>query len=227
MKKPPVSKILCSWPAMWRPSLSGLSRIFLIAGAVVFGATAGASGPSVASAKAHQAYELNWVIAPHDFPSEPLLLKKRSRIVETRLYPETLFQTPVELKAENGELVAPVGAQFIRLESDAFIACSIAKGQVGLVSKGRICLVDQDDDRRFDGFFKRGFGEYWWFELSGQIPENLRAMAPVALPSGPRTGCALPIAKTSLPSGRRIFHRSSRTVSPRRIARERGSSLEG
>jgi hypothetical protein len=126
-------------------------------------------------------YELNWVIASHALPPEPFWVKKIGKIVETRLLPVDLFQSSNPITDSAGRMLAVTGSQFARLQSDKLIACTIGKSGALPGKSERLCLIDQNNDGAFDGAFTRGGGSYYWFELSGKIPEVVMPLAPLTL----------------------------------------------
>lgn len=157
---------------------------------LVLAATAGALLAGAGQAAAQDAprhYELNWIIGPHQIPSGDFWVRKMGQIVETRLLPPELYAAEAPVAAADGTLLMAAGQQIARLRARQLIACNIRRGPGGRASSKRVCLVDTDNDGRFDSYFERGTGGYYWFELSGEIPERMRGIAAPAfrtLPPG-------------------------------------------
>jgi|GEM_PF-3656706 len=128
-----------------------------------------------------EGYELNWVIASHSIPLEPFWVKKMGKVVETRLLPVGMFESRNPILSADGKMLASAGSQFAKLEADRLIACTVGKGGALPGKSDRLCLLDRDGDGSFDGYFTRGGGGYYWFELSGSLPDTIFPLPAVSL----------------------------------------------
>lgn len=118
--------------------------------------------------------ELDWIIGPHEIPSGDFWVREMGQVVETRLLPSELYAAEGPVTAADGALLMGAGQQIVRLRARQLIACNIRRGPVGRSSVMRICLIDTDNDDRFDSYFERSTGAYYWFALSGRVPGRLK-----------------------------------------------------
>lgn len=119
-------------------------------------------------------YELVWIIGAHEIPAGDFWVREQGQVVDTRLLPPELYVAEGPVMASDRRTVMAAGQQVVRLRARQFIACNIRRGASGTRAAGkRVCLVDTDGDDRFDSYFERGLGGGYWFELTGEVPDQL------------------------------------------------------
>lgn len=162
-----------------------MNGAWIRAGSIVAALLAAAAPAAAAPDPDPGRYELNWIIGPHPLPAGDFWVAKQGQIVETRLLPPELYVAERPVTAADGTLLMGAGQQIVKLRARQLIACNIRRGASGRASGRRVCLVDTDGDERFDSYFERGTGEYYWFALSGEIPGQMRPISAPAFRAAP------------------------------------------
>jgi hypothetical protein len=129
-----------------------------------------------------RSFELQWVFEPPALPNGDFWVPRRGTVIETRLLPTELYVTDDRVTAADGTILMGVGQQLIKLNARQPTACSMFRGRTGRVVIRRVCLVDTDNDGRYDSYFERALStSNFLVEWTGHIPENMDRIAATGL----------------------------------------------
>ena len=132
--------------------------------------------PVAPSASAGPIYRLRWNIPVPQVETGPVEITTKQELLRLPLAPPALFETPADVVDTEGRTLVPGGMQLVGMVSDAAIACTIHKlakkgadAALFLGSLKRICLVDEDRDGQYDGYFVRATNAPAYFLLRGRL----------------------------------------------------------
>lgn len=165
-----------------------------------------------AAAAQSQIYRMVW-----DIPSQSALTQTSDLVGGTefarlKLTPPGLFQATSDVVEPDGALLVSAGTQLVRLQSAMQIACTFGptkkNGGESVLFAGslkRVCLLDADNDGKFEARFLRATNGPAFFLLRGRfsdrvqpiLPTRLALIDPNLIENGPRL--AIRLAKRSNP----------------------------
>lgn len=119
-------------------------------------------------------YGMQWTWDPLRNAAVPV--SKGGVAFQARLVPETLFVVDDNVTGGNQRLIAK-GTQLTRMHSRKGVRCTVGPGAQGTLSaERRVCVVDEDGDGRFEGYFDVGLGfQVGQIQFSGCLPTALPA----------------------------------------------------
>lgn len=132
-------------------------------------------------------YGMQWTWDPIEGPSAPVA--KGGIAFQARLIPESLFVLDGDVVAGDRRLIAK-GTQLTKMHSRKGVRCTVGPGVAGTLSADRrVCVLDQDGDGRFEGYFDVGLGfQIGQIQFTGCLPlEALAAQVPAMHQVDPKT----------------------------------------
>ena len=145
-------------------------RIFRVA---TLAALALVAAPASAKTFRHY-YGMQWTWEPMGLPSGTI--GPGGVAIRGRIIPETLFVLDGNVTAANQLLIAK-GTQLTAMYSRKGVRCTVGPGAAGTLSASRrVCVVDADNDGRFEGYFDVGLGfQSGQIQFSGCLPVQAAA----------------------------------------------------
>jgi hypothetical protein len=117
-------------------------------------------------------YALFWTIGDHPLRDGDFWVKEQEQIVDTRLWPVTLYAVESPVSDSSGALLIPAGTQLVGLRANRLVACTQIKAAEGTAKGKRVCLADIDGDGAPDHAFTRGLGGLDWIALQGRFSDT-------------------------------------------------------
>lgn len=135
-----------------------------VIGALVLGAA-----PAAAGKVFRNYYGMQWTWEPLPLSAAPVA--KDGVAFKARLVPETLFVVDGDVRSGSQLLIAK-GTQLTQMHSRKGVRCTVGPGAAGTLSAARrVCVVDQDGDGQYEGYFDVGLGfQIGQIQFSGCLP---------------------------------------------------------
>ena len=139
--------------------------------------------------------QIDWVVPAGTF-ADAKTIERGNVLFKVKPLPRKLYATTGEVTATGGQKLLPEGAQLYSMIGRHLLACSQAPGPEGYAShSSRICLLDSDDDGKFDSYFERHTGKAFltsdgmWYAMNGNpgpaLPLKGAAFVELPEPSPP------------------------------------------
>ncbi|WBX82987.1 hypothetical protein [Sphingosinicella microcystinivorans] len=135
---------------------------------------------------ASQYYTVIWTVDPIAASLEEKTVKPGDVITEARLLPLSLLTIAHDAVGIENKIIAPGGMQMMELQANLRSACSFTFPRADLLERlwsGNqkfTCLVDEDDDGRFESAFTVMSSHIGIPSSSGKIPNRRTAINPVS-----------------------------------------------
>lgn len=117
--------------------------------------------------------QIDWVVPAGTF-ADAKTIERGNVVFKVKPLPRKLYATTGDVTATGGQRLLPEGAQLYSMIGRHLLACSQAPGPEGYDShSSRICLLDSDDDGKFDSYFERHTGKAFltsdgmWYAMNG------------------------------------------------------------
>lgn len=157
-------------------------------------------------------YRMVWDIPPQSTMTQMSGLVGGTEFARLKLTPPGLFRATSDVVEPDGSLLVSAGTQLVHLQSATQIACTFgpmkksgSESVLFLGSLKRVCLLDADNDGKFEARFVRATNGPAFFLLRGRLsdriqpilPTRLAVIEPNLIENGPRL--AIRLAKRSNP----------------------------
>lgn len=127
-------------------------------------------------------YGMQWVVTPRTNPPSTVSVHKGETVELADMLTEDLFELDAPVIV-GGKPILAKGAQLATAVSQRNIRCTVGRGEAGtLSSTRRICLIDDDNDGKFERYFDVGLGQGGFdVQFTGCVPTSPAAITPATM----------------------------------------------